>query len=105
MDKQYQIDETKRIVFGRAGYRCEAILHNGPCNRLFSHPSASPQLAHIVKKSKANLKKYGDRIINHPLNLKAVCSLAHNSTVDLGHNQHAIDKHIDKIKRAIEEGE
>lgn len=40
-----------------------------------------PQLAHRVAKSKANLKKYGAKVIHHRLNLAAVCCLNCNSAM------------------------
>lgn len=39
------------------------------------------QLAHRIPKSKMNLRKYGDEMINHPDNMRLVCSLACNSAV------------------------
>lgn len=58
------------------------------------------QLAHRIPKTKANLKKYGERIINHPINLVLVCSLRCNDSVLVGAakplTQRAIVEEIEK---------
>ena len=66
-----------------------------------SHPNSNSQLAHRIKKSKANIKKYGKEIIHHPLNMKAVCGLECNAVFDLGHNEYAIEKLVSEIIREI----
>ena len=61
----------------------------------------TPQLAHIVEKSKPNIKKYGLEVIDHPDNLKLVCSLKCNSAVLIGKSKtESIKKHIENIERS-----
>jgi len=36
-------------------------------------------MAHRLRQSKANLKKWGEEIIHHPINLVATCSLKCNA--------------------------
>ena len=56
----------------------------------------TPQLAHIICKSKANIKRYGIDIIDHHLNLALVCSLECNSSV-LINKEEREKRHIEKI--------
>ena len=69
------------------------------CNEPLCH--GTPQLAHIIEKSKPNIKKYGLKIIDHPGNLKLVCSLKCNSAVLIGKSRtESIKKHIENIERS-----
>lgn len=42
------------------------------------------QGAHRIANTKANRKKYGDFVIDHPLNIAIVCSLACNQSANIG---------------------
>jgi hypothetical protein len=67
------------------------------CNKPLCH--GTPQLAHIMEKSKANIKKYGLDLIDHPSNLMLVCSLRCNSAALIGKSKtELIKKHIEGIK-------
>ena len=67
------------------------------CGQFLS--TKSPQLAHIVEKSKHNVRKYGLSIIDSKYNLRLVCSLKCNSSVLIGKGRQAkIDEHIENIK-------
>jgi len=63
-----------------------------------------PQLAHRIANTKANIKKYGDEIINHRLNLVATCSLYCNSRCNIGNNPVKSLALVEEIKHAIEHG-
>ncbi len=43
------------------------------------HQFGTPQIAHRLAQTKANLKKWGEEIIHHPINLVATCSLKCNA--------------------------
>lgn len=92
-------DDTRLALLKRSKGRCEV------CGKPFYLPESVFQLAHIVKQSKYNLKRYGKEIIHHPANMKAVCSLVCNSKADMGFADEKIRKHIDKIIILISEKE
>ena len=92
MDKNYKIQETRRRVFARDGWRCAV------CGRRLSHEKAAPQLAHKIPNRKMYLKKYGKEIIHHDLNLVAVCNLKCNAAVDIGYNEFAAEKIAAEIR-------
>ena len=48
--------------------------------------SRATQIAHRIGQGKLNRKIYGDYIIDHVVNLKAVCSLSCNTKVDVTNN-------------------
>ena len=69
------------------------------CGQFLS--TAHFQLAHVVPKTKPNIKKYGLDIIDHPDNLRLVCSLRCNSSVLIGAGRIAKEQeHIEKIKKS-----
>lgn len=45
-----------------------------------------PQGAHRIANTLANRKKWGDSIIDHPLNIAIVCSLECNQDCNIGQN-------------------
>ena len=61
----------------------------------------SPQLAHRIPKTKAWLKKYGDDIIDHDLNLELVCSLECNASVLIDKKDLLRENLITKIKETL----
>lgn len=75
-NKSFEIEETKKYVFGRDGYKCK---YPG-CE------SHEIQLAHKISQSKANLnmirklypKIKPEKIIHHPMNFETSCA-KHNS--------------------------
>ena len=68
---------TRLKVFVRSKWRCEV------CGLPLHHHKAIKQIAHIIKAKYK--KKYGEEVIDHPFNLKAVCCVSPcNNKVDLG---------------------
>ena len=96
-DKLEAIEKKQKIIAER-GFRCEV------CGKPVSYQTA--QLAHIIEKSKANLKRYGAEIIHHPLNMKVVCSLRCNSACLRSPSTHPIEAQelIERIKEALHDG-
>jgi len=86
--------DTRLYVFKRDKWRCRR------CGKQLS--SGQPQLAHVIKQSKYNVRKYGKEIIHHHENLRAVESLKCNSYFDLGCKDELIKEHVEKIKKIIE---
>jgi hypothetical protein len=72
--ESFDLDIVRQRIFANALYRCEVC--GGPLMRY-----GTPQLAHRVPKSKANLRKYGPARVHHERNLAPVCSLKCNSAV------------------------
>lgn len=55
------------------------------------------QGAHRIANTKANRKKWGDWIIDHPLNIAIVCSLTCNHYCNIGYNTGACLGLVKKI--------
>lgn len=87
----FTLDETRRYVYARAGYRCEV------CGGLLN----VPQLAHRIPQTASNLKRYGKKIIHHPVNLIAACSLRCNAAVDIRNHPAEIAAIVAKIKEEL----
>lgn len=60
-----------------------------------------PQWAHRIPKTKYFLEKYGDEIINHPKNLKLVCSLYCNDKVNIQNHPIEIRELVKDIRESI----
>jgi hypothetical protein len=56
------------------------------------------QLAHRLSKSQMNIKKYGESVIQHYLNLAPVCSLKCNDAVNIGYRTAEAEELADKIR-------
>lgn len=94
MDELEKKDE-RVAIFKRDRWTCQA------CGRsVYIH--GSPQLAHAIANTKANRKKYGSEIIDHPLNRKAVCCLKCNDKMNIGFNPVESEKLVDRILAQIE---
>ena len=89
-------EELRIEIFKNAQWICEI------CGSSLN--SGVPQLAHRIAKTKSNIKKYGDEIINHRLNLVAVCSLCCNSKCNIGNNPVKAFSLLEGIKYANEHG-
>jgi len=90
------MDDTREIVYARAGYRCEIC---GAPLTLVAHP----QLAHRIPKNTRNLARYGKRVINHPMNLAATCSLKCNGKADIRNHPVLIAALVAQIRTALQE--
>lgn len=60
-----------------------------------------PQLAHVIPQSKMYLKKYGDEIIHHSLNMKSTCGLECNGKVSINGKHKLIEELVKKIRKEI----
>ena len=65
----FDINERKIQIMDRDNWTCQV------CGEF------ATQLAHRIPQSKMNIRKYGKRVIHHPLNLVSVCGLRCNSSV------------------------
>ena len=86
--------EMKELLIVECGSRCQV------CGELVNSQTA--QLAHRIPKTKFYLKKYGDKVINSPLNLVVVCGLKCNAAVLCNPATRPIEAEelIEKIKRS-----
>lgn len=67
----------RKLALAKSGGFCEV------CGKLLLHP----QGAHRIANTKPNRTKWGSWIIDHPLNIAMVCSLACNQTCNIGYDQ------------------
>lgn len=88
------IEETKRYVFARDRYTCVV------CG-LSASIYGTAQLAHRIPQTKANLRKYGERIVHHPLNLATTCSLKCNAAVDIRNHPREIEALVERIDNCL----
>jgi hypothetical protein len=97
--EKLEANDKREEIFSRDNWTCQS------CGKsIYTH--GTPQLAHKICKSKANLKKYGSEIINHSLNLVSVCSIgACNDKWNCDKNIIEKEKLIDEILAAIDRGE
>lgn len=70
-------EEMRQDLFNAANWIClvcqKSLVHYG-----------TAQLAHRVPRRKSMLMRWGEEVINHPLNMVPVCSLKCNDSVSLG---------------------
>jgi len=89
--KKLEANELRETIFARDNWTCQA------CGGL-ARVHGTPQLAHRISKSKMNLRKYGEAIINHPLNLVTVCSSRCNDAVNIGFNPEKVKDLLRQIE-------
>ena len=89
--EQDQLSETRVHILNRSGWMCEN------CGAQLT--SAGFQLAHRIPQRKHLLKKYGKKVIHHPLNMAAVCSEECNAAVSVGNNETEHQRIIEEIER------
>jgi 5-methylcytosine-specific restriction endonuclease McrA len=92
-----EAEDQRQAIFERDEYRCHhcglSILAHG-----------TPQLAHRIPATKANLKKYGPAVIHHPKNLLSCCSTGIcNDSALIGNNPMARDALVAEIRAEISE--
>jgi hypothetical protein len=94
--EKFEANEKREELFRDALYLCEH------CGRSVNR-YGTPQLAHRIAKTKANIKRYGESIIHHKLNLAPTCSLECNSAMYIGVSRALADMLAEKIREAINE--
>ena len=89
------IDYEKRLkVFERDHYTC------CNCGKSIMY-YMSPQIAHMIAKSKNNIKKYSKEVIDHELNLKSTCSLRCNDACMINIKGKIEIELVNKIKKEL----
>ena len=83
--------DERNEIFRRDRWMCQN------CGRhVMIHGTA--QLAHLIAQTKANRKKFGNCVIDHPLNRVATCCLYCNGRMNLGNNPVKANELADKIR-------
>lgn len=86
-------EEERAAIYNRDGGCC--VVCGDPA------PWGTFHLAHSIADTKANRRKYGDEIIDHPLNRAVTCP-HHNDARNIGHNPVACETLIDEILAEID---
>lgn len=81
-------ENQRKIALTSSGGVCEV------CGKILT----TWQGAHRIANTKANRKKWGDFIIDHPLNIAIVCSLKCNDKCNIGNN---IGKSLELVEKII----
>jgi len=92
--KTEAIRATFLAVYARDRGRC--VVCGESANRY-----GTAQLAHIIPNRKHNLRKYGERVINHIDNLRLTCCLECNAAVSLSNSPIAEAALVHKIREAM----
>lgn len=93
---------TERESFELYELKSQMMIDADYCCKVCGKYTSNGQLAHRIKKSKYNLKKYGKKIIHHRLNLVYVCDLDCNAKVDIGCNEELEKEIIKQIKEELQ---
>ena len=72
--------ELIRQMYEHYNYKC------------FVCPKRATQRSHIIGNTDPNRLKYGKDIIDNILNWLPACNIEHNALIDLGKNDHILDK-------------
>ena len=94
--KTEAIRRTYLAVYSRDHGRCVA------CG-LSANRYGTAQLAHVIPNRKHNIRKYGEAVIHHPMNLKLTCCLECNAAVSLSNAPLAEAALVKKIRAAMGE--
>lgn len=81
--------KQRQTALATCGGKCEI------CGKMLTH--SSWQGAHRIANTKSNRKKYGDMIIDHPMNIAIVCSLKCNDDCNIGFNKAETLNLLEKI--------
>lgn len=79
----------RRVALASCGGVCEV------CGRVLT--SHTWQGAHRIANTKPNRAKWGDWIIDHPLNIAIVCSLKCNHACNIGYDESQCLELVNKI--------
>lgn len=94
--KTEAIRRTYLAIYARDHGRCVS------CG-LSANRYGTAQLAHVIPNRKHNIRKYGEAVIHHPMNLKLTCCLECNAAVSIGGQPLAEAALVKKIRLAIGE--
>jgi len=83
----------RKIIFARDHYVCV-------CGKSIT-TYGTPQLAHRIPQRKRFIKRYGEEVIHHPMNLVSTCSLKCNASVSIGGKPLEIEKLAREIQQEL----
>ena len=96
--EKIEAEELKIVLFSVRGGVCEV------CGKELTF--AESQLAHRIGKGKVNRRKYGNKIIDHFLNMAITCSDKNgrcNDSVNIAGNPGKVQKLLNKIEEELNE--
>ena len=98
--KQFEVFEARLFLWSRQRGKC------AHCGKVHPYPHGV-EIAHIIPQTKANLARYGERVIHHTMNVRAVCrgSSRCNSGVAIGQNPVREKSLVLKINRMLREAD
>ena len=79
----------RRVALASSGGVCEI------CGRVLTR--STWQGAHRIANTKTNRSKWGDLVIDHPLNIAIVCSLDCNHACNIGNDEGACLELVERI--------
>jgi len=85
-----ELSILKEEIFKSVDYRCEV------CGKSV-YTYGTPQLAHRIAQTKANIKRYNLAVIHNRLNLAPVCSLKCNDKCNIGNRPEQVKELVEKI--------
>ena len=89
-----EASEQREQIFRDADYRCEV------CGKSI-YTYGTPQLAHRIAQTKANIKRYNLAVIHNRLNLAPVCSLKCNDKCNIGNRPEQVKELVEKINAVL----
>ena len=84
------LEDLRQELYQECNYVCEV------CGRSIYY-YGTPQLAHRIAQTKANIKKYGSEVIHNRKNLVPVCSLKCNDACNIGYKPEKVKKLVEEI--------
>ena len=96
MNKRQSIilEDLRQELYQECNYVCEV------CGKSIYY-YGTPQLAHRIAQTKANIKKYGSGVIHNRKNIVPVCSLKCNDACNIGYKPEMVKKLIEEIKNDL----
>ena len=89
MNRLEKFEESQKI-YSSNGWACVECGES-------VHKYGTPQLAHLIARSKENYSKYGAAVIDHSLNRVPTCSLECNGKQNIGHDPEACGELVEEI--------
>lgn len=86
--------ELKQEMISEQGNRCYF------CGEMFSS-KCIPQMAHILVKSKSNIKVYGAEVIHHRRNMVITCPDCNSKAILNRSRTELVKNHVEKIKSEL----
>jgi len=91
VNEMLEAEEKREFILQRAEYQCEyEDEQQNRCTR------KGIEIAHMISKSRMNIKKYGKEIVHHPKLMRLSCK-EHNDSFNIGFKPAVIQEWIDEV--------